>query len=108
VAHQKGTSVEAVRFPQGADKERRPFYFNSVTGFRMTASELEVQYVEYRSYSLRVSHRPPQWLIEAVPMRTDLPELAIEKQVTRGWDQEGTVQRAKARVDAVLEGRHPN
>ena len=74
----------------------------------MAAPEPEVQYVVYRSYSLRVSYSPPQWLIEAAPMRTDLPELAIEKQVTRGWDQEGTVQRAKARVDAILEGRHPN
>jgi hypothetical protein len=37
-----------------------------------------------------------------------LPEIAVEKQIVRGWDQEEVVKRAKSRIDDALATRHSN
>jgi hypothetical protein len=62
--------------------------------------------IPYRGYALQVTYAVPQWQIAVVPGRNDLPELPGGKQILRGWNQEEIVQRAKRRIDAILEGRH--
>lgn len=57
----------------------------------------------YRGYSLQVSYVSPQWqvLIDAVPM--DRPALPPGKQIVKGWNEEETLKRAKARIDLLIE-----
>ena len=64
--------------------------------------------VEYRSYSLQLNKGEHQWEVEIAPARADLPDLPGEKRTVRGWDQEEVLERAKSRVDDLLENLPPN
>jgi hypothetical protein len=64
--------------------------------------------ISYRGYSLRLMHKPPQWQVSIAPMLQDLPELSIEKQIVRGWNEDEVVKRAKVRVDDLMGARHSN
>jgi hypothetical protein len=59
--------------------------------------------ISYRGYSLQLLHRPPQWQVVIAPMLTERPELATEKRVVRGWNEEDVVKRAKVRVDDMMD-----
>ena len=64
--------------------------------------------IPYRGYALQITYPAPQWQITIVRERNDLPEPPVEKQILRGWNQEEIVNRAKRRIDSLMEGRHSN
>ena len=58
--------------------------------------------ISYRGYSLQVLFKPPQWQVVIAPMLKEMPELASEKRIVRGWNEEDVVKRAKGRVDDMV------
>jgi len=64
--------------------------------------------IEYRNFSLQIAYNSSQWTCLIVAKGGGLPEIAVEKQIVRGWDQEEVVKRAKSRIDDVLSTRHSN
>jgi hypothetical protein len=74
----------------------------------MTGPMIHLRNIDYRSYSLQIVHQPPQWQCTIVPTRADLPTLPAEREIVRGWDQDEVANRAKSRVDDLLEHRPPN
>jgi hypothetical protein len=63
---------------------------------------IHVRNVDYRSYSLQVVHRAPQWECTIIPTNASLPPFEAGKETVRGWDQEEVLRRAKSRVDDRL------
>jgi hypothetical protein len=59
--------------------------------------------VEYRGYSLQVSFASPQWQVLIGVLVKDRPALSPEKQLVKGWDEEETLNRAKTRIDHLIE-----
>ena len=59
--------------------------------------------ISYRGYSLQLMHKPPQWQVVIAPMLTERPELATEKRIVRGWNEDEVVKRAKVRVDDMMD-----
>jgi hypothetical protein len=69
----------------------------------MTETSIRRDMVEYRGYSLLVTYAEPQWQVIIATVLTGRPQLAIEKQIVRGWDEEETIKRAKMRIDLLIE-----
>lgn len=59
--------------------------------------------VDYRSYSLQIVYRPPQWECTIIPTSASLPPFEVGKETVRGWDQEEVLRRAKSRVNERLD-----
>jgi hypothetical protein len=59
--------------------------------------------VEYRGYSLQVTHAPPQWQVLIGMVLEDRPKLPPGKQIVKGWNEEETLKRAKMRIDLWIE-----
>jgi hypothetical protein len=59
--------------------------------------------IPYRGYSLQLVHYPPQWHVMIASIAVEAPELRLEDQTVRGWDQSEVVTRAKARIDNFIE-----
>jgi hypothetical protein len=67
-----------------------------------------IQTTKYRNYLLQMTQAGIQWEVSILPTDDRLPSLPIEKQTVRGWEEDEILQRAKRRVDELLEGRHSN
>jgi len=59
--------------------------------------------VEYRGYSLQVSYASPQWQVLIDMVVKDRPALPPGRQIVKGWNEEETLKRAKARIDHLIE-----
>jgi hypothetical protein len=59
--------------------------------------------IEYRGYSLQVTYASPQWQVLIGIAVKDRPKLAPGKQIVKGWNEEETLQRAKTRIDLLIE-----
>jgi hypothetical protein len=59
--------------------------------------------VEYRGYSLQVTYASPQWQVVIGVVLKDRPKLPPGKLVVKGWNEEETLKRAKARIDLLIE-----
>jgi hypothetical protein len=42
------------------------------------------------------------------PLLAERPALPLEKQIVRGWDEAETLNRAKTRIDLLIEGQSLN
>jgi hypothetical protein len=59
--------------------------------------------IEYRGYSLQASFTSPQWQVLIALVLKDRPALPPGRQIIKGWNEEETLKRAKARVDLLIE-----
>jgi len=59
--------------------------------------------VEYRGYSLQVTYASPQWQVQIGILLADRPLFRPERQIVRGWDEIETLNRAKSRIDRLIE-----
>ena len=59
--------------------------------------------VEYRGYSLQVTYASPQWQVLIGMVLKDRPALPPGKQLVKGWNEEETLNRAKTRIDLLIE-----
>ena len=59
--------------------------------------------IPYRGYSLQVLHTPPQYQVVIAPMLKEMPDLAAEKRIVRGWNEAEVLKRAKTRVDDMVD-----
>ena len=59
--------------------------------------------VEYRGYSLQVTYASPQWQVLIGVVVKDRPTLPPGKLLVKGWNEEETLKRAKARIDLLIE-----
>ena len=59
--------------------------------------------VEYRGYSLQVTYASPQWQVLIGVVVKDRPALPSGKLLVKGWNEEETLKRAKARIDLLIE-----
>ena len=59
--------------------------------------------VEYRGYSLQTSYASPQWQVLIGMVLKDRPALPPGRQIVKGWNEEETLKRAKARIDLLIE-----
>ena len=59
--------------------------------------------VEYRGYSLQVTFASPQWQVLIGMVVKDRPAFSPERQIVKGWNEEETLKRAKARIDLLIE-----
>jgi hypothetical protein len=59
--------------------------------------------IPYRGYSLQILYTPPQYQVVIAPMLSEVPELATEKRIVRGWNQDEVIKRAKNRVDDIMD-----
>jgi hypothetical protein len=64
--------------------------------------------VSYRGYSLQAIYAPPQWQVLIASMLQNIPELPAEKRIVRGWNEQEVMERAKVRIDDIIERRHSN
>lgn len=69
----------------------------------MAPSETTRETVEYRGYSLQASYASPQWQVLIELVLKDRPALPPERQIVKGWNEEETLKRAKARIDLLIE-----
>lgn len=68
----------------------------------MTSLPISREKAEYRGFGLQVSFIPPQWQVQ-ITAPSGKPPLPVEKDIVRGWDEEETMNRAKMRVDVMIE-----
>lgn len=59
--------------------------------------------VEYRGYSLQVIFAAPQWQVLIGMKVKDRPTLPPGQQLVKGWNEEETLNRAKIRIDLLIE-----
>jgi len=59
--------------------------------------------VEYRGYFLQITYASPQWQVLIGMVLKDRPTLPSGKQIVKGWNEEETLKRAKARIDLLIE-----
>ena len=59
--------------------------------------------VEYRGYSLQITYASLQWQVLIGMVLKDRPTLPSGKQIVKGWNEEETLKRAKARIDLLIE-----
>jgi hypothetical protein len=59
--------------------------------------------VEYRGYSLQITYASLQWQVLIGMVLKDSPILPSGKQIVKGWNEEETLKRAKARIDLLIE-----
>ena len=59
--------------------------------------------VEYRGYSLQASYTSPQWQVLIGMVLKDRPALPPGRQIVKGWNEEETLKRAKARIGLLIE-----
>jgi hypothetical protein len=59
--------------------------------------------VEYRGYSLQLSHASLQWQVLIGTVLKDRPTLPPGKQIVKGWNEDETLKRAKTRIDLLIE-----
>jgi hypothetical protein len=69
----------------------------------MTQLQLPREAVEYRGYSLQASFVSCQWQVLIGVVVKDRPALPPEKQLVKGWNEEETLNRAKTRIDLLIE-----
>jgi len=69
----------------------------------MAPSETTRETVEYRGYSLLARYASPQWQVLIELVLKDRPALPPERQIVKGWNEEETLKRAKARIDLLIE-----
>jgi len=69
----------------------------------MANSENRRTTVEYRGYSLQLSHALLQWQVLIGTVLKDRPALPPGRQIVKGWDEEETLKRAKNRIDLLIE-----
>ena len=68
----------------------------------MTIPPVSREKAEYRGFGLQVSFSPPQWQIQ-ITAPSGKPPLPAEKEMVRGWDEEETTNRARVRIDQMVE-----
>ena len=66
-------------------------------------ARLNRETVEYRGYSLQVTYASPQWQVLIGVVVKDRPTLPPGKLLVKGWNEEETLKRAKARIDLLIE-----
>lgn len=71
----------------------------------MIISSIRRDMIEYRGYSLQIAYSSPQWQVLIAPLLAERPTLSLEKQIVRGWDEAETLNRAKTRIDLVIESQ---
>ena len=59
--------------------------------------------VEYRGYSLQITYASLQWHVLIGMVLKDRPTLPSEIQIVKGWNEQETLKRAKARIDLLIE-----
>ena len=59
--------------------------------------------LEYRGYSLQITHASLQWQVLIGTLVKDRPSFPPEKQIVKGWNEAETLKRAKARIDLLIE-----
>ena len=59
--------------------------------------------VEYRGYSLQITYASLQWQVLIAMVLKDRPTFPSGKQIVKGWNEEETLKRAKARIDLLIE-----
>ncbi len=59
--------------------------------------------VEYRGYSLQITYASLQWQVLIGMVLKDCPTLPSGRQIVKGWNEEETLKRAKARIDLLIE-----
>jgi hypothetical protein len=69
----------------------------------MTQLEILREAIEYRGYSLQVTYASPQWQVLIGITVKDRPALVPGKHIVKGWNEEETLNRAKARIDLLIE-----
>jgi hypothetical protein len=69
----------------------------------MAALETSREAVEYRGYSLQASYASPQWQVLIGMALKDRPALPPGREIVKGWNEEETLKRAKARIDLLIE-----
>ena len=69
----------------------------------MTDAENPRVIVEYRCYSLQPSRASLQWQVLISTVLKDRPTLLPGKNLVKGWNEEETLQRAKNRIDLLIE-----
>jgi len=69
----------------------------------MAPSETTRETVEYRGYSLQARYASPQWQVLIELVLKDRAALPPERQIVKGWNEEETLKRAKARIDLLIE-----
>ena len=69
----------------------------------MASLESSRETVEYRGYSLQVSYASPQWQVLIAAVLKDRPALPPGRQIVKGWNEEETMNRAKTRIDLLIE-----
>lgn len=57
---------------------------------------------EYRGFALQARFTQPQWQVQ-ITAPSGKPSLPVEKEIVRGWDEDETMNRAKMRVDLMIE-----
>ena len=68
----------------------------------MTTPSVSREKAEYRGFGLQVSFSSPQWQIQ-ITAPSGKPPLPAEKEIVRGWDEEETTNRARVRIDLMIE-----
>lgn len=68
----------------------------------MTILPISREKAEYRGFGLQAHFTQPQWQVQITPP-SGKPPLPVEKDTVRGWDEEETMNRAKMRVDLMIE-----
>ena len=69
----------------------------------MALSSFFREAVEYRGYSLQLSHALLQWEVLIGTVLKDRPALPPGRQIVKGWNEEETLKRAKNRIDLLIE-----
>jgi hypothetical protein len=70
---------------------------------RMDISDAPPPNIPYRGYTLQILFKTPQYQVVIAPLLGQMPELAVEKRIVRGWNQDEVVKRAKLRVDDMVD-----
>ena len=74
----------------------------------MIVSSIRREMIGYRGYSLQITYSSPQWQVLIALLLTERPTLPFEKQIVRGWDEAETLNRAKTRIDLLMESQSLN
>jgi hypothetical protein len=68
----------------------------------MTTLPISREKAEYRGFGLQAYFTQPQWQVQ-ITAPAGKPPLPVEKDTVRGWDEEETMNRAKMRIDLMIE-----
>lgn len=68
----------------------------------MTILPISREKAEYRGFGLQARFTQPQWQVQ-ITAPSGKPPLPSEKEIVRGWDEQETMNRAKMRIDLMIE-----